>query len=165
MTSAAGFLAGGILKLATAEPLADQWIYLHLDPLKHSWSRFSWQFDVRRITAFRELQFGLRYVDFYNRYRIRFEQDHVFFDVVDNGRFFNRLAVARFPMQLGRWYALRIDASETLFTLHVDGTLLLRATDSTERFSRGSIAVILWEDIGRCSLDAEFRGMSVSGLR
>jgi len=123
----------------------DRWVYLHLDPAKFDWRKFRWKFRMRLRSHFLELQFGIRYRDFYNRYRFRFQEDYLFFDEVCEGRFFNSLESVNFPLELNRWYDVHIDAYEKNFMIYVDGSRLLTATDMCDRFKTGSIALILWE--------------------
>lgn len=142
----------------------DEWIYLYLDPEKHHWENYSWTFTVRRETHFRELQFGFRYQDFYNRYRYRFEEDHIYFDKVIKGRFFNAFGAVPFKMELGIWYDVRIDAYENNFRLYVDGNLMLNDYDFENFFPLGPVAVILWEDDGVTDIRAAVGPMSVYRL-
>lgn len=79
----------------------EKWYYFYLSPSECIWRDFLWTFDVRRNSSFRELQFGFRYQDFYNRYRIRHEGDVLYLDKVVNGRFFNSLVRQTFVMQSG----------------------------------------------------------------
>lgn len=142
----------------------DEWIYLYLDPNEYPWRNYRWNFRVRRLSPFRELQFGFRYQDFYNRYRIRFEDDRVFFDKVWRGRFYNDLASARFPMVLGRWYDIQIDCWHNRFRCCVDGRWILTAWDFADSFPTGSVAVILWEDDGQTDIRAELDGLQIRKL-
>jgi hypothetical protein len=123
----------------------DRWVYLNLDPAKFNWSNYRWKFRMRLKSRFLELQFGIRYHDFYNRYRFRFQEDHLFFDEVYKGHFFNDFGSSHFPLELNRWYEVHIDAYKKSFMMYVDGVMLLKATDMYNRFKTGSIALILWE--------------------
>lgn len=141
----------------------DEWIYLYLDPEKHHWENYSWTFTVRRETHFRELQFGFRYQDFYNRYRYRFENDYIFFDKVLKGRFFGYGAVP-FKMKLDTWYDIRIDVCKNNFQLYVDGVVMLNEYDFENHFPFGPVAIILWEDGGVTDIKAAIGPMSVHEL-
>jgi hypothetical protein len=142
----------------------DEWIYLHLDPRRYDWADFSWEFEVRRDTAFRELQFGFRYKDFYNRYRYRFEGDEVVFDICRDGKMVHGLNRAPLPMQLGRWYHVRIDAIDDCFRCFINGKLLLTDFDRRNSFPTGSIAIILWENDGKTDIRAAVRSLRVRRL-
>lgn len=147
-----------------ARATSDKWIYLYLEPQSYLWNDYSWSFTVSRHTYFRELQFGFRYQDFYNRYRYRFEADHIFFDKVVQGRFYNALSSVPFRMELGIPYSVRIDAFGSRFRCYVNGVLMSKDYDLDDRFPRGSIALILWEDNGQTDIRASVGSMSVHRL-
>ncbi len=147
-----------------ARASSDKWIYLYLDPRKHVWDDYSWGFSVCRQTHFRELQFGFRYRDFYNRYRYRFEADHIFFDKVVNGRFYNALSAVPFHMELGVSYSVRIDACKNHFKCRIDDMLMSKDYDWDNTFPHGSIALILWEDNGQTDIRASIGSMTVHRL-
>lgn len=142
----------------------DEWLYLFLDPLRFSWNDFSWQFSVCKRSHFRELQFGFRYIDFYNRYRFRFEDNKICFDKVWKGRFFNNVSVVDFSMQLGVFYKIRIDVCDNNFKLFVNGKLLMDEYDFDDLFPSGSIAVILWENNGKTDIKGRMGDMNVYEL-
>jgi hypothetical protein len=142
-----------------------EWLYLYLDPTNYQWDNYSWQFSIRRDTEFREFQFAFRYHDLYNRYRFRFENHHISFDKVLDCNFYNHLGLAFFPMDLGRWYRVRIDVFGDTFRCYVDDVLMLETVDTVHRkLTRGSIAVILWEDDGRTDIRAAVGPMTVHEL-
>lgn len=150
---------------ASLPPGPDRWLYLYLRPEEHLWRDFSWKFTARRDSPFRELQFGFRYRDFYNRYRFRHENGFVWFDKVLNGRFRNGLFGARFDMQLGRDYKFEIQTTGFFSSLFIDGSCILRAFDPAGSFPQGSIAVILWEDDGATPISASVSDHSVQALQ
>ncbi len=152
------------IKLTTKTLTTDEWLYLHLDPQRHQWKDFSWEFEVRRFTLFREMQFAFRYRDFYNRYRYRFEDNRLFFDFVINGRFFNSMSSTPFVVQLGRWYQVSIVAIGNRFQCYVDGRLLSSDIDFSGHFPEGPIAIVLWEDDGTTPIQAEMRSLRVRRL-
>ncbi len=143
----------------------DEWFYLYLDPKKYEWSNYSWQFNIRRDTDFKELQFGIRYRDFYNRYRYRFENNRLYFDKVVRGEFLNGFNVVPFRMELGTWYAIRIDAYYNTFRLYVDGVLVSNDHDFDGYFPIGSIAIILWENDGKTDIKASLGAMSITEIQ
>ncbi|MBA7646695.1 hypothetical protein ES703_54461 [subsurface metagenome] len=142
----------------------DEWLYLYLDPRTYQWRNYSWQFRVQRWTHFKELQFGIRYQDFYNRYRYRFQDDYIYFDKVVRGRFFNAFSSVPFKMELGIWYDVRIDAYQNNFRLYVDGNLMLNDYDFENLLPLGPVAIILWEDDGITDIKAAIGPMSVHEL-
>lgn len=156
--------AGGGWAFRGRARTTDEWLYLYLDPAEYSWRDYRWSFRFRCHTAFHELQFGLRYRDFYNRYRIRFEAGRVFFDKVYRGRFYNEFASAPFTVQLGRWYDIEIDCWRNRFLCRVDGAHVLEAWDIRKSFGAGSIAIILWEDDGKTDISADITDLRVCEL-
>jgi hypothetical protein len=132
----------GIMQFNVKAETDDEWAYLYLDPQKYSWHNYSWQTTFRRITRFQEYAFNFRYVDFDNRYRYRFEDDLLFFDSKIRGkwRVHSRMP---FPMALGAWYDLRIDAKAFEYRCYVNGMLMMSNRETSLR--RGSIGIILWE--------------------
>lgn len=153
----------GCLDINT-QTIPDKWIYLYIDPLLYSWDNYSWNFTVCRHTNFRELQFGFRYQDFYNRYRYRFEADHIFFDKVIRGRCFHALNAIPFQMKLGIFYDVRIEVWRNLFKCFVNGKLMSRDYDLDNRFPRGTIALILWEKNGHTNIRATIGAMQIHRL-
>lgn len=147
-----------------AQATCDKWIYLYLDPQRCLWDDYSWSFTACRHTCFRELQFGFRYQDFYNRYRYRFEADHIFFDKVVKGQFHNALNSAPFRMELGVSYDVRIDACRNHFRCYVNGVLMCKDYDFDDEFPSGSIALILWEDDGTTDIRVTIGPISVYRL-
>lgn len=132
----------------------ERWVWLHLDPGRNLWRNFRWEFTARRDSRFRELQFGFRYNDFYNRYRFRHEADSLHFDIVANGRFRNGIHRKPFRMEPGRDHRYAIEARDDRFILTVDGSVVLDEVDGRQRFPRGSIAIVLWENDGRTPIRA-----------
>lgn len=138
-----------------AAPLTDhEWVYLYLDPRENSWRNFRWEFSVKRDSDFRELQFGFRYVDFYNRYRFRHQEGFLHYDIVTGGRFRNSIRQVPFRMELGRCYRYEIEVRNFRFTLKVDGNVYLDELDPDRLFPRGSIACIFWEKDGKTPIRA-----------
>jgi len=142
----------------------DRWVYCYLAPESFMWRDFRWRFKVCRLSGFRELQFGFRYRDFYNRYRFRHEEDSFHFDVVQNGMFFNSLVSRPFVMDLQRSYTIDIEARGWVLRLWVDRKLVLQYFDGQRRFREGSIAIILWEDNGCTPIQADLSEMQVEDL-
>lgn len=143
----------------------DEWVYLYVDPTNAPWENYSWKVRFRCDTLFKELQFGFRYNGFYNRYRYRFQDGRLAFDMVINGQFVANLSSVPFPLEPGREYDLEIRAVENIFQCWIDGQLVSEDYDEQNLFPRGSVALILWEDDGRTDIIAHVRSNSVSALR
>ena len=132
----------GSMKFNVKARTSDEWAYVYLDPMKYSWENFSWQTKFRRLTNFQEYAFNFRYVDFDNRYRYRFEDDLLFFDSKIRGKW-KAHARMPFPMALGSWYDLRIDAKADRYRCYVNGMLMMENRNHAIR--SGTISIILWE--------------------
>ncbi len=124
----------------------DKWFYLYLDPQAYGWTDYSLTLQVMRRSDFREFQIGFRYQDFYNRYRVRLENNKIIFDKVMKGRFYNELASADFVMCPGVQYSLRVEVKGNNFKCSIDGKLMLNEYDFSSSFRCGSVAIILWEN-------------------
>lgn len=142
----------------------DRWVYLSLDPRTHSWRNFRWEFQVTRKTPFKELQFGFRYRDFYNRYRFRHQNNHFNYDVVANGAFDNGIGRVQYPMELGRSYNVQIQAIGNRFSLVLNGETILDEFDFDRRYPRGSCAIILWEDDDETPIQASIDDIRIVEL-
>lgn len=143
---------------------AERWAYLFLDPRRHNWRNIRWSFTARRDSAFRELQFGFRYIDFYNRYRFRHEADHFHFDIVHNGVFYNDVGKAPCVMAPGRDYHIQIDVCDQRFHLAVDGETILDEVDALGLFPAGSVAIILWQNDGSTPIRTAIRDIHIEAL-
>lgn len=163
-TGEVSFEEGGTIYFNGRTATNDEWIYLELDSSKYAWDNYSWRFRIRRDTDFREFQLGFRYQDFYNRYRYRFENGHIYFDKVIKGKFLNAFGATPFGMKPGVWYDVRIDIFENHFRCYVDGILMLDGYDFQNSFPKGSIAVILWECNGVTDIVAAVGPISVHRL-
>lgn len=164
ITEEVSSLKDGTMKFDGKTETNDEWIYLFLDPVKYQWDNYSWRFSICRRTYFKEFQFGFRYQDFYNRYRYRLQDGHIYFDKVVNGKFYNAFGVAPFHMDLGVWYDISIDVYKNNFRFYVNGVLMLSDFDFVKNFAKGSIAIILWENDGMTDIKASVGPMSVHKL-
>lgn len=142
----------------------DRWAYLYLDPTVYKWRNYRWEFKVIRYSEFQELQFGFRYVDFYNRYRIRYESGYMSFDIVRNGAFYNDLGKRRIELEVGREYQMSLVVCGSRFMFFVDGEKVLDEVDIAAHFRHGSIAMILWESKQSPRVHAQIREMKVHEL-
>jgi hypothetical protein len=140
------FMVDGTIEFDGKTESDDEWLYLYLDPERYRWDNYRMTFRFKRETDFRELQFGFRYQDFYNRYRYRFEDNRIFFDKVKRGKFYNGLSVTNFPMELGKVYKITIDVFDNRFRCFVDDKLMCIDYDFNNDFPEGSVAIILWEN-------------------
>ena len=141
------------------------WHWLHLPAEQHVWRDYVWRLTVTRHTDFRELQLAFRYVDFFNRYRFRYEAGAFHFDVVHRGRFENSRLRAGFDWPAGRSHDLEIVVRGPRFVLKVDGVVLLDASDGAERFAYGPIGVIFWEDDGATPIRVDVSNQRVTETR
>lgn len=148
----------GCMQFSNPVRSSDEWDYVYLDPERYGFRDCSWVLKFRRHTTFREYAFNFRYQDFDNRYRYRFEDDKIFFDKKVSGVWTNNIASCPFPMILGQWYDLRIDAAASLSRCYVDGELRMENVDTDLEW--GSVCIILWEDDGETPISAEI-GISV----
>jgi len=142
----------------------DEWFYMYLAERQHSLTNFSWRFRFRCKSTFREIQFGFRYNDFYNRYRFRIEEGFLFFDVVERGEFKNALGRVRCHLELDRWYNVQIDAVGSTFAFSLDGERRLVSVDFRNRFPQGSVAIIFWDNSGRVPIHAAVSGITIDVL-
>lgn len=156
------FTPDGGMQFHVRAQTGDEWAYIFLDPERYRWADYSWQMKFRRMTHFQEYAFNFRYVDFDNRYRYRFEDDLLFFDSKLRGKW-RAHARMPFPMSLGAWYDLRIDARRDLFRCYVNGILMMENREPT--LPAGSISVILWEIDKATDCVADIGPMTVHSLR
>lgn len=140
----------------------DDWDYISIDPELQNWVNYTWEFDIKRMTHFREFAFNFRNLDFDNRYRYRFEDNKIFFDKKVTGQWINNIASIVFPFELGKYYHVRIDVIDSIMRCYVDGVLKLENVDTD--IASGTIAIILWEDDGKTPIEAEVSNKSVYRL-
>lgn len=140
----------------------DEWDYISIDPNLESWMNYSWEFDIKRVTEFREFAFNFRNLDFDNRYRYRFEDSKIFFDKKVKGEWINNIGSINYPLQLNKSYHVRIDVIDTIMRCYVDGELKLENVDTD--IPHGTIAIILWEDDGVTPIEAEVSNNIVYSL-
>jgi hypothetical protein len=164
LTDEVVFLEDGTIEFDGKTETENKWFYLYLDPERFQWENYRITFQFKRDTDFRELQFGFRYQDFYNRYRYRFERNRIFFDKVIKGRFCNGLSVTSFPMQLGRFYRIALEVFDNCFKCFVDDTLMSTDYDFSRDFPQGSMALILWENDSRTDIAGTLNSLRVHKL-
>jgi hypothetical protein len=145
-----------------SEVTKDDWDYISIDPNKHKWVNYSWDFDIKRMTEFREFAFNFRNLDFDNRYRYRFEDNKIFFDKKVRGQWINNIASIVYPLTLNQTYHVKIDVIDNIMRCYVDGDLKLENVDTD--IATGTIAIILWEDDGKTPIEAEVSHNSVHVL-
>jgi len=129
----------------------DEWLFLYLSKNDCLWTDYSFEFDAVFNTVFKEFQIDFRYFDFFNRYRYRFQNGKLFFDVVYNGEFFASLSSYNFDIKVGRSYKVVIKVMGEIFQCWINDKLI--STDfGLKTISTGTIAIILWEDNGTTDL-------------
>ena len=129
----------------------ETWGYIYQEP-KNFPANYAWGLRFRKDTDFREFAFNFRYQDFDNRLRYRFEAQRLFFDKKILGFWFNNIASVSFPLELGRWYELRIENFRTFSRISVDNLPLMENVEAD--LTGGSICIIVWEDNGRTPIKA-----------
>lgn len=140
----------------------DDWDYISIDPNKQKWVNYTWQFDIKRMTEFREFAFNFRNLDFDNRYRYRFEDNKIFFDKKVRGQWINNIASIDYPLALNQSYHVKIDVVDSIMRCYVDDVLKLENVDTD--IATGTIAIILWEDDGKTQIEAEVSNNIVHAL-
>jgi len=140
----------------------DDWNYISIDPKKNNWTNYSWEFDIKRMTRFREFAFNFRNVDFDNRYRYRFEDDKLFFDKKIKGQWINNISSVNYPIALDKSYHVTIKVIDSIMRCYVDNVLILENVDTD--IPAGTIAIILWEDDGKTNIEAEVSNNIVHAL-
>lgn len=142
----------------------NKWHYLYLDPVVYYWRNFVWSFEYSCESKFHELQFGFRYVDFFNRYRYRIEDDYLHFDIVKNGAFYNSLHKVPLELELNKNYKFEVYVFKNIFKFNINGKTLSEDCDPFSFFSRGTVAIILWENSGDNLINADFKNINVHEL-
>lgn len=155
----------GDISIRALAETSDEWVYLYVDPKANRWENYVWSLTVQCQTRFKELQLGFRYVDFYNRYRYRFQAGRLSFDMVLNGEFVTNLSSCRLELVPGRAYEIEIRVLGQLFQCWVDGRLRSQDYDRSNRLPCGPIALILWEDDGCTDIVAQISTNTVQSLR
>lgn len=144
---------GSTIHFKHSEVTNDDWDYISIDPNKHNWVNYDWEFDIKRMTEFREFAFNFRNLDFDNRYRYRFEDNKIFFDKKVRGQWINNIASIDYPLTLNKSYHVKIEVIDSIMRCYVDGDLMLENVDTD--IASGTIAIILWEDDSKTPIEAE----------
>lgn len=155
---------GGSMRIRARAVTTDEWVYLYAESAAPRWFDYSWKVTFQCHTAFKELQFGFRYQDFYNRYRYRFQDGHLSFDVVTNGQFVADLSRVPCRIVLGRQYELEIRIIRNVFECWIDGVRISTDYDPSNRFPHGGVALILWEDDGHTDIAMDVERSTVTSL-
>ena len=122
----------------------DDWVWMEVSEGLPNDLRLSLTFLL--AAPVKEVQFGVRYVDFYNRYRFRFQDGYLHFDIVVRGAFLNGLARVPFRLEVGRPYRLDVDVVANALQASLDGIPTLTVRDPFRLFRRGGVALIFWDD-------------------
>lgn len=145
-----------------SEGLTDDWIYLYLKD--YSLINYELKFDAVFYSSFREIQFGFRYIDFYNRYRFRIENGFLHFDIIKKGQFYNSLFVEPFLIRANENYSFLILVKDDKFSFLSNGRVLMTITDPLNLFTKGGIAFILWEDCGESNIKGAFKSIQFNSI-
>mgnify|MGYP000864593213 CR=1 FL=1 len=154
---------GSTIHFKHSEVTKDDWDYISIDPNKQNWVNYAWEFDIKRMTEFREFAFNFRNLDFDNRYRYRFEDNKIFFDKKVGGQWINNIASIDYPLALNKSYHVKIEVIDSIMRCYVDGVLKLENVDTD--IATGTIAIILWEDDGKTPIEAEVSNNVVHALQ
>lgn len=139
----------------------DDWIYI-LD--KREFKNFALAFEATFFSEFREIQFGFRHVDFYNRYRFRIEAGILFFDIVYRGKFFNSIEFVEFKPEVGKMYRFEIIVRQKEYFFSVDGNVLLSVKEKWPILRKGTFAIILWDLADSSQISADYCNVELYGL-
>lgn len=137
--------------------LKDDWIYFYLQDL--SLHNYTLNFDAVFQSKFREIQFGFRYLDFYNRYRFRIEDNYLHFDVVRKGQFYNSLVSVPLHLQCNKSYAFNIVVKDDKYSFLCDRKVLMTVIDRVGIFKKGAVALILWDDSGESNIEGSYQNV------
>jgi hypothetical protein len=139
--------------------LEDDWIYMY-SSIK-SLGNYKLSFHAKFDSYFREIQFGIRYIDFYNRYRFRIEEGYLHFDIVKDGQFYNSLKSEPFLINLSKTYSFKIIVNNNEYSFECDGDVIMTIHDEILLFNDGSFAFILWDDSGNSNIKAHYSDISL----
>jgi hypothetical protein len=148
------------MAFSTPSGIEDNWCYLYLEGSAREWADSRLEFTFVKETDFREIQFGFRYQDFYNRYRFRIERGWLSFDIVRNAEFTNCVQRTRCHLENGREYRIAIDSKGDEHIFWLDGVPLLRCRESKSYFDKGSLTLIFWDN-DRRPIDVAIRDLRV----
>lgn len=141
----------------------DEWIYLYLNPNIYKWVNYSFRFCIKFETIFKEFQVDFRYNDLFNRYRYRFQDGYLYFDIVYKGEFIPALSKTKFILEPGVTYQIEIKVMEDLFQIWINNKLI--STDTgTALLPTGPIAIILWEDNGITDMKVKMHSFKANNL-
>ncbi|MEI6946698.1 hypothetical protein V9K67_05805 [Paraflavisolibacter sp. H34] len=143
--------------------LKDDWIYYYLDDT--SLKNYELKFKAVFHSKFREIQFGFRYHDFYNRYRFRIEDNCLHFDVVSKGQFYNSLLVEPFAITVGETYSFAIVVKDSKFSFVSNGKVVMTVDDKLKLFNKGAVAFILWDDCGDSNIQTELKNIELNPIK
>lgn len=141
----------------------DEWIYLYLNYLKNKWTNYSLKFSINFGTLFKEFQVDFRHVDLFNRYRYRFQDGKIYFDIVYKGEFISSLNEVTFRLKTNIDYQIEVKVMDDVFQIWINDELI--STDfGNEKLDSGPIAIILWEDNGKNDMNVKMHSFSFREL-
>lgn len=153
----------GIVNIDCESSTNDEWIYLYLDYSKYNWLDYSCQFTIEFETSFKEFQVDFRHIDLFNRYRYRFQDAKLFFDIVHRGEFISSLSETDFDLKNNVSYDIEIKVMGDIFQIWIDGCLM--STDfGGNKIRSGPVAIIFWEDNGKSNIKAKMHDFSFRRL-
>lgn len=153
----------GTIKINGKTKSNDEWIFLYLNKVKYNWVNYSFKFSIKFQTVFKEFQIDFRYSDFYNRYRYRFQDGYLYFDIIYKAEFIASLSSMRFPLEVNREYSFEVKVMGDIFQFWADGVLV--STDyGRDNIEKGAVAIILWEDDGLTDMKVEISSLMANEL-
>jgi len=138
-----------------SEGLKDDWIYFY--QMDYNLRDYELKFDAAFYSKFREIQFGFRYINFYNRYRFRVEKNRLHFDIVSKGQFYNSVHEVPLVLETNETYKFLIVVKGDQFSFVCNGKTVMTITDDLHLFEKGGVALILWDDCGKSNIKASFK--------
>jgi hypothetical protein len=141
-----------------SKSISDDWIYI-MESRKIF--DFKLEFNAVFYSDFKEIQFGFRHIDFYNRYRFRIENGFIHFDIVFRGKFFNSFVKEKFKPKLGLKYKFKLIVNKRSYCFFVNDKLLLAIKEKFPILKKGSYAIILWDPSKSSCIEADYLNINL----
>lgn len=148
--------------LFESKNVIDNWIYIYD---KREISDFLLSFNAIFLSDFREIQFGFRHVDFYNRYRFRIETGRIHFDIHYKGKFYNSIFSREFRVVLGQTYKIELVVYQTQYSIAINDRVVLAIKEELPLLKAGTYALILWDPIGNVEIKANYLDIKLLGRK
>ncbi|MFA0031230.1 MULTISPECIES: hypothetical protein [unclassified Vibrio] len=146
------------------KPSSDKWIYLYVTEDEFKLTNYSLTTKLTFKSFFKEFQVDFRYKDLYNRFRYRIQDGFLYFDIVYLGVFYASLSKVKLDLELGVEYSLEVVVKDDVYECYIDNKLL--STDHGCGFiNKGGIAIILWEDDGKTTMNMCLNEIEITELK